>query len=190
MTTIADISTTVPINLGKLHEMNQLLQDFIEIGYGVQVISTSTDENGEVSITLRGLDSKIRFFIKDEFDVDGEAAEQYILKTRAGEVPFWNLNVFLGYMADKGWTCSSEVAEETKTGKIMNFRLTKYLSPTKGVSIFLNRCYNGMAEGVAVFSVDVEKPDEDTYGTQYFGEINYRDVAIDADSRVQSVLST
>lgn len=188
MTTLANISTTVPINLGKLMELNQLLQDFIEIGYGVQVIATTTNKDGEVFITLRGLDNHIRFYIKDEFSVEGKDAEKYIAKTKEGEVPVWSLGIFMTHMVDNGWLRTGQPAEGDNP-KAMDFRLTKYISPTQGVSIFLSNCYGGHPESIGVFTVDLDKPEESADGTQYVGEINYRDVVQEAEERVQKVLA-
>ena len=189
MSASAVISTTVPINLGVLGEMNSMLQEFIEIGYSVQVIGTSVNKKGEVFITLRGEDSNIRFYIKEEFNVEGEAADKYIAKTREGDVPFWSLSIFSSYMTDKrGWSRSESLSEGDNPEKAVNIRLTKYVSPTQGVAIFLNRCFRNEPESVVVFSMDLDN-DENADETQYVGEINYRHVLSDAEERVGQFLS-
>lgn len=189
MTTTAIISTTVPVNLGVLKEMNSMLQEFIEIGYGVQIISTTTNKDGEVFITLRGLDSNIRFYIKEEFNAEGADADQYISSTREGELFFWSLSIFTSYMVERGWNQTERLSEAPNPEKAVDIRLTKYLSPTKGVAVFLNRCFRNEPESIAVFSMDLDNPDDAVDGTQYVGEINYRDVLMDAEEKVQKILA-
>lgn len=187
MSAPAVISTTIPVNLGVLREMNSMLQEFIEIGYSVQVIGTTVNKDGEVFITLRGEDANIRFYIKEEFGVEGADADKYIAKTREGELPFWSLSIFTSYMTERGWVRTESLSEGDNPEKAVDIRLTKYLSPTQAVAIFLSRCFRNEPESVSVFSMDLDDSDA-ADGTQYVGEINYRHVLNDAEERIQKVL--